>query len=67
MPHTHKKRNSQTESREVLITKNVRIIAEAFILAIEDGYMTYRDFKRIQEILDNKYWKPSWVPEKEIK
>ena len=73
MPHTRKRKKYQTkkiekkETKEVLTSSNARTIADCFVLAIEERYMTYRDFKRIQEILDKKYWKPDWVPEKTIK
>jgi len=73
MTHSHrtqksqvKKVNTRKTEEKILTGVNVRGIADAFILSIEDRYMTYRDFKRIQEILDRKYWKPDWVPEKRI-
>ena len=45
---------------------NVKSIALALILSIEDGYITYRQFKEIQSIVDSKFDKPCWVPRKNL-
>jgi ribosomal protein L27 len=46
---------------------SVKGVASAILLAIVDGYISYRQFKEVQAIIDAKYWKPEWVPEKVIK
>ena len=46
---------------------SVKAVASAIILAIEDDYIFYRQFKEIQAMIDAKYHKPEWVPEKVIK
>jgi hypothetical protein len=46
---------------------NVKSIASAILLAIADGYISYRQFKEIAAIIDSRLHKPEWVPDKEIK
>lgn len=36
-------------------------IASAFIMAINDNYITYRQFKEIQTIIDARFDKPIWT------
>ena len=43
-----------------------QVLASNIIMAIEDGQLTYRNFKQASNRVDEKYWKPSWVPEKKI-
>ena len=43
-----------------------QVLASNIIMAIEDGCLTYRNFKQAANRVDEKYWKPSWVPEKKI-
>ena len=45
---------------------NVKSIATALLLAIQDNYITYRQFKEIQSIVDAKFDKPCWVPRKNL-
>lgn len=45
---------------------NVKSIATALLLAIQDNYITYRQFKEVQSIIDEKFDKPSWVPKKKL-
>lgn len=75
MSHTRKKK-SYAEKRETRNKKqspkskehgNVNTIAGCLITAINDNYITYRQFKEIQTIIDAKFDKPSWVPKKELK
>lgn len=46
---------------------NVRDIAEAIIVNIQEDWINYRQFKMIVAIVDEKFDKPSWVPKKEFK
>ena len=62
-----KVRESEKEKRGVKEHGNVKAIASAIIIAIEDKYISYTQFKQIQSIIDVKYWKPEWVPETIIK
>jgi len=62
-----KVRETEKEKCGVKEHGNVKSVASAIILAIEDDYISYRQFKEIQAIIDAKYYKPAWVPEKVIK
>lgn len=53
-----KREEKQLETKE---KGSPRAIASALIMSIETGYITYRQFKEIQEIVDTKFDKPSWA------
>lgn len=53
-----KREEKQLETKE---KGSPRAIASALIMSIESGYITYRQFKEIQEIIDEKYWHPRWA------
>jgi len=42
-------------------------IALAIILAINEGDITYREFKKAQTIIDEKFWKPKWAEDPKIR
>ena len=64
-----KRKARETAKKQCGVTKekgNVKAIASAIMMAIQDEYISYRQFKEIQAIIDKKYYKPEWVPEKKI-
>jgi hypothetical protein len=72
LAHTRKKK-SYVEKREIRNQTskqkehgNVNTIASCLITAINDDYITYRQFKEIQAIIDAKFDKPCWAITKKL-
>lgn len=61
------KRIQETTEKNKKERGSVRAIADCLIISILDGYITYRQFKEIQAIVDAKFDKPCWVIRKQIK
>lgn len=61
-----KQRKEAEENKQNKFGIKWQVLASNIIMAIEDGCITYRNFKQASNRVDEKYWKPSWVPEKKI-
>lgn len=62
-----RKRIQRAEKKKETFKIRWDILASNIIIAIEEGSISYRDFKKASNKIDEKYWKPEWVPAPNLK